>query len=51
MMNNFKKMGQDTRLKLEASEALSKKIETRLGILDGKQNENKIVVARAHLIL
>lgn len=36
MMNNFKKMGQDTRQKLETSEALGKKIETRLAILDGK---------------
>lgn len=51
MMSNFKKMGEETKDKLNNAEAMSKKVEARLAILEAKENENKIVVTRAHLIL
>ena len=51
MMNNFKKIGEETKEKLTNAEALKEKIDTRLNILNEKQNENNLIVARAHLVL
>lgn len=50
-MNNFKKIGEETKEKLVNAEEMKVKIDARLNILNEKQNENNLVVARAHLVL
>lgn len=51
MMNNFKTMGAETKEKIEKAEEQGKKIQPRLEILNKKEEEHKIQLARAHLIM
>lgn len=51
MMSNFKTMTADTKEKMEKSEVQGEKISSRLAILDKKEEEHGLVLAKAHLVL
>ena len=50
MMSNFKNMGKETEEKLQKSKEATEKIKYRTTILEGKEDEHKILMAKAHLI-
>ena len=51
MMNNFKTMGAETKQKIEKAEGQDSKIQPRLEVLSKKEEEHKIQLARAHLMM
>ncbi len=50
MMNSFKNMSAETQEKLIKAKQNAEKIQHRVNILEGKQDEHKMLMAKAHLV-
>lgn len=51
MIESYKKLGDETKGKLEISRENAVKIEERLKILDGKIEEHNLAITKAHLVI
>ena len=51
MMTNFKSIGSETNEKIKKAEDQQEKIGGRLKILEKKEEEHKILLAKAHLVM
>lgn len=51
MIENYKTLGDETRVKLEASKVNAVKIEERLKTLEGKVDEHNLAITKAHLVI
>lgn len=51
MIENYKKLGAETKAKLEKSTADGEKIEKRLQVLEVKDEEHKLAITKAHLVI
>lgn len=51
VIENYKVIGAETKKKLEKSIEQEGKIAKKLGILEGKEEEHKIALTKAHLVI
>lgn len=51
MIENYKKLGAETKTKLEKSKVDGEKIDKRLKVLDDKDEEHKMAITKAHLVI
>ena len=51
MIENYKKLGAETKEKLEKSNIANEKIQKRLKVLDAKDEEHKFAITKAHLVI
>ena len=50
MMTSFKSMREETETKLKSGKELEEKVDSRLKIVNDKEEEHKLSLAKAHLI-
>lgn len=51
MIENYKRLGDETKVKFEQSKINSAKIEGRLKTLEGKVEEHNLAITKAHLVI
>ena len=50
MMSSFKSMREETEKKMKSGKQLEEKLEKRLKVINDKEEEHKISLAKAHLV-
>jgi hypothetical protein len=50
MMSSFKSMREETEKKMKSGQELEEKLEKRLKIINDKEEEHKLSLAKAHLV-